>query len=293
MTLTLHGYDLGAVDTGVIITDISKASAFQRAGREITLARTGSAVKTISDVTSYGVGEGGAKTASGNSASVKVGANKFAAVIVRTDEEWQADGEELIADALYSDAVSAHAKAFDAMVAGLTAVPAAFDNFGTLAAATEVEIDTDADASVSLDDAFAAVANGNGNAIVLTTSMLAYLRRQRVAATGQRAIDIIGNNDSGVIEGVPYFTIVSTTPVGFVGDFSNRYVWGARNLFETDTIRVKDSGTISDSDGEEHNLTSENKTALFHELLQGSGVAGIANFAKIVPAAVEPGDDEE
>lgn len=278
--ITLAGYDLGAVDSGVLLTETSKASAFQRAGRRITLNPTGNAIKSVAGITSYGVGEGKAKTASGTGSKVVVGNNKFAVVTVETIEAWNYDGR--VAEAVFDFAPTAHAKAFDAMVAGFAPVPVEFSNFASLSEAQEVEVGLGADASISLDDAAGVITDGSVTAYVLTTAMLAYLKRQRLNS-GTRVLDVEGNNVEGTIDGIPYYTITSSELVGYAGNFAERYFWGTADVLSP-TFFVKDAGTISDSDGVEHNLTSENKLALFHEIFQGSGVADLSYFARLVPA---------
>lgn len=279
--ISIESFDLGEIDSGVILTDVTKQSAFQRAGQRITISPTGSVVKSISNVTSYGVAEGEKKTASGEGSSVVIGNNKFAAVVVETLEAWEYDNA--LYEAIGEQMPSAHAKAFDAMVAGLTVVPAKFQNFATLASAQEVEVETGADASVSIDDAFSLVKDGSGDAYVLTTAMLQYLKRQRIAATGARVFDIEGDNNEGVIDGVPYYTITSSTKVGWVGNFADRYLWGTTGVTSR-PFWMKDAGNITDSKGVEHNLTDQNKLAVFGEIFQGSGVADLEYFVKIVPA---------
>jgi hypothetical protein len=73
--------------------------------------------------------------------------------------------------------------------------------------------------------------------------------------------------------------------VAFAGDFS-KLNYGEVELTTEEANQIKNQGTIKTDDNVEHNLTSENKTAFFHEAMYGVGVEGIANFVKLVPAPV-------
>lgn len=303
MTVNLLGFELGEVDSQLVESERQKASAFKRAGTRVNLPLTGTTIKGVTGLQAYGVGEGKTKTASGKSVAAHMGANKSVQVTVETKEAW--NYSSTIADAILTAQPTAHATLFDKVILGLAPVPADWKNFvvlKTVAAGNQaaqdaayeagtdirtIEIPTGEAATVALDDVEGAVAEGVITAYVLTTAMLAYLKRQRIASTGARAFDIVADGvDSGTINGgTPYYTVKSSVPVGVAGDFSKFYFGDF--TFEGDTgYDVKDAGNITDSEGVEHNLTSDNEVALFNEVMQGAQVLNKANFVRFVPATV-------
>lgn len=285
MTLNLADYGIDAVDSGEIRAERIAKSAFLRAGREIPLPLTGTVIRTISNIKAFGVGEGKAKTASGTNSSFKILPNKSVTAQVLTDEALKFDSN--VANVIYEQQPSAHAKAVDAWISGLEAVPADFVGFGTLAAAQEVEVGAGLAAQADLDEAEALVAENGITAYVGTSTMLSYLRRQTVPATGNRVVEVLaapaGSDFDALVNGTPWYTIKSPVAVAFAGDFS-KLNYGEVALTQEEANQVKNQGEITDSTGQKHNLTSENKTVFINEAFYGVGVEGIANFVKLVPA---------
>ena len=290
MAIDIKSLGLGAVDSGAVIQGIIKNSAFMALGREINIPEGGASVTLLSDIEGQGVGEGEAKVASGSVTGVPVARNKFHATVVETEEAYRVDPEtgenRFLTEAIWTELPSAIAKKFDLYVAGIATLPALFSNFGTFAGVQEAEIAEGNAASASFDEAQGLLSEGVVNGVVLSTTMLNYLKRQRIT-TGVRAFEISGDWASGTIEGFPYVTFISSQKVGFVGNWNN-YVYGNAPFVSPITgsaYRVKDSGSISDRNGVTHNLTSENKVALQYETFGGSGIADLSSFVKIVPSA--------
>lgn len=285
MTLSLADYGLDAVDSGEIRAERINQSALLRAGRQISLPLTGTVIRTVSNIKAYGVGEGKAKTASGKNSSFKVLPNKAVSTVVLTDEALKFDSS--VADVIYTQQPSAIALLLDLVGTGLAPMPADWVGFGTLAAAQTVEIGTGLAAQADMDEAEALVATNGINAYVGTNTMLSYLRRQTVAGTGVRVVEVTAGdaNADAYVNGLPWFTIKSPTAVAFAGDFS-KLNWGEVALTTAEANQIKNQGSISDDEGQEHNLTAENKTAFFHEAMYGMGVEGISNFVKLVPTPV-------
>lgn len=285
MVMTFESLNLGEIDSGVVIGSVQKASAFQRVGRRIALPRTGAVVTKVSGITAAGVGEGEEKIASGSLAGVPVGSNKIHSTVVQTEEAFSYS--ETIASVVFDEQPAAVAKQFDAYVSGIVPLPANWANFSTFASATEVEIGTGADASQDFDDALAALSEGVYTGLVASTAFLNYLKRQRNAANGLRVFEVSGDTNEGVFEGLNFATFVSNIPVAFIGNFDN-YVWGADEFLGGDNnspYRVHTSGMQQDSNAVVHNLNAENKVAIQYEQFVGSGIADLASFVKLVPAA--------
>lgn len=278
MAITLKDFDFGAVDSKITLTERLNGSAFMKLGTKISLPLTGAIVTSISGITSRLVAEGGSKPVNGSGSKFLVGSNKFASIVVETTEAWQYDSR--ISDAVFEQQPKAHAVAFDAYISGLVAIPVEFTNYVSLDNTTqEVTISAGVEGTVDLDDARALVASGEATGIALSSSMLSYLRRQRVTTTGVRAFEITGTNQEGTIDGTPYAVFKSPVAVGYVGDFS-RFFYGVDS---ENSSRFTQDGTVTDDNAVVHNLTQENKVALINEIRQGANVATLNDFVKITP----------
>lgn len=289
MAFTFESLGFGAIDSGVILTEQVARNPFHVLGRRVHLPQQGTVVTSFGSIEAQGVGEGEEKLASGASASTPVGANKIQATIIET-EEYFAATEEAAFTLVQDQLPSAIAKQSTAITAGIVAAPTLWSNYGTFKLTDELEIGEGADAAVDFDDALAALASGEYNGVVLSTAMLNYLKRQRLA-NGTRVFEIDGNTTSGTIEGIRYETFVSSEQVGIVGNWDD-YVWGVSefpNPVDGEYVRVYTSGSQDDTNGVTHNLNAENKIAIRYEQLVGSGIANADSFVKIVPAAVEEG----
>ena len=278
MAIKLSDFDFGAIDSGLVLAEQLKNSAFQKLGNRVALPRVGTVVTGVTGVTSELVAEGGTKPVSGTGIEAKIGSNKFASIVVQTQEAWEYSSQ--IATTILETQPKAHATAFDQYIAGLVAIPGTFSNFVNLGATTNTQsIDAGVDASVDFDDAIALVASGEATGVALSTAMLSYLRRQRVGVTGVRVFDIEGDNNEGTIDGIPYAIFRSSTAVGFVGDFS-RFSWGSdEEVFS----RIAQDGIVIDDASVSHNLTQDNKIALINEIHQGANVLNLDDFVKISP----------
>jgi hypothetical protein len=281
MTVTLAQLALGAIDQGEVLETSAKTSAFLTLGkRKTAIPAGGEVISNPVGNKAYGIGESGQKIASGKNEPLKMGRNKIQTSTVFTEEAIaQAENVWDVTTDIFPSAI---AQAFDEIALGIVDVPAAWTNFGTFKNAAALPISEGAEASVDFDDARAAVADGVVTGIVLTTSMLQYLKRQRYEATGARVFDI----SDGMIEGIPYATVASAVKVGVLGNF--KHLYASLETFKNplpphDSYRIKDAGSITDSDGTVHNLTDSNELAFIAENWAGLTFAA-ASFAKIVPA---------
>lgn len=287
MTITLAEQQLPAVDTGVIHGITEKGSAFQTLGTQIPLSATGAYIRSLENIKSFGVGEGQDKTASGTARSLVIGNNKFVAVVVLSDEA--ARENPRIAEAIFKRIPTAHADSFDGMASGEIAIPVGFYNFGTLADAPVVPIGVGGEASVDFDDAEGEIGLATG--LAATPRFISYLKRQRTAQ-GMKAldIDITRNLETGVregtVNGIPFQLINSTGQYAYIGDFKANYFWGVADVEGGENFYMRNQGNITDVDGVEHNLTGQNKRALFGASFYGSGVTDVNAFRKLVPATV-------
>ena len=278
---TFADLGLGAVDSGEILLEVQKASAFQSFGVEVDLPLQGAVVSTFSGTTAVAVGEGGTKKASGGNASVFMAANKAAVINILTDEFIAAKSG--VPGVIWDQQPPAVAKLFDSVVLGLEDLPDEWHDFGTFKTGVdEVEISTGADASVDMDTALAAVKENTANGMVITTAMLAYLKAQRNSYNNARVFDITETT----IDGLPYKTVQSNVKVGVVGNF-NAYYWGNTpfvNPQNGTAYRISSDGTVETISGDSINLTGTNKNALFYEAHEASAAPEKDYFVKIVPA---------
>jgi hypothetical protein len=281
MTVTLAQLELGPIDQGEVLETAVKTSAFLTLGkRKASIPAGGEVISNPVGNKAYGIGESGKKIASGKNEPIKMGRNKIQTSSIYTEESIAQ--AENVWDATTEIFPSAIAQAFDEITLGIADVPAAWVNFGTFKNMTALPIGVDAEASTDFDDARAAVASGLVNGMVVTTSMLQYLKRQRYATTGARVFDVSDN----LIEGIPYAVVASPVAVGVLGNF--KHLYASLETFKNplpphDSYRIKDAGEITDSDGTVHNLTDTNEIAFIAEAWAGLAFAA-ASFAKIVPA---------
>lgn len=262
LTTTSGSLNLPAVDSGLIFTSVRKASAFGAAANTITIPGTGSIFHNLGDATAYVVGEGAVKTESSPAlASKTVQAHTFA-VLVTISNQLAKDGAA-IAAAVREQAPTAIAKKYDSLVAGLAAAAPA--NFAALGDLTPVAV-TD---YASWNAVLGAVAN-NGNeatAVVLSTAAKYYL----AGIVNGQGVPVF-NIDATTINGLPYYTYVSSTVEGFVGPF-NRAVAG--NV-EGISVAISDAATI---DGV--SMFETNQVALRVEARLGFQVVDVNEFVKI------------
>lgn len=280
--------DLGLdkIDSGIVIQDVNTSSAVLGAGTNVgSIPLGGLSFPRLGALEAFAVEEGEAKTASGEADSITMDARKLAVASVFT-EEVMAEKQPVV-DAAWKAMPGAVANKVDLIVDGLVAKPAKWtsDVFG----APTMEIGTGADASVDLDDVRAAVATGDADVFLLTSAMLAYLNKQRFTSGG-RVFEIVKESkNSGTIDGVSYRVIKSNVAKGVAIDSSRLFV-SITPFNDPKTgspYRIKDAGTITDTNGVTHNLTSENKYAVIYEV--HAGVAFDATeFPVFGPAPVAP-----
>lgn len=285
---TIEDLGLGKVDSGVVIKSAFGASAFLGAGTNVgEIPVGGLSFPRLSGLQGFGIGEGEAKIASGLADAITMDARKIQVSTVWTEEVLAS--KSAIVDAAWNQMPGVVAKTFDEILASLVAKPASWANVPTFGDAT-LEIGTGADAGVDLDDVKAAVASGDADVFVMTTSMLAYLSRQRIAATGARVFEIVKDSDSknsGTIDGIAYRTIKSSVAKGVALDSARLFV--SLTPFNDPTTgspyRLKNQGSITDTNGVTHNLTSENKYAVIYEALVGVAF-DVTEFPVFAPATV-------
>lgn len=279
MAITLESLELGAVDSGAIIETSQEGSAFYKLGKKVVgLGPTGQVFHNLTGQKAFGIGEGGKKVASGKAVPVKINPNKIQTSSVFTEE--MIVQKPAVADALFNSAPVAVSVCFDDIIAGVAPVPAAWTNFATLSTAAEKTIGVGEAASVDFDDAVGSLVGGVYNGMVVSSSMLSYMRRQRNSRDG-RVFEITADT----IDGLPYAVFNSTTKVGFVGDF--RHLLVSLETFvspvSNTAYRLGTEGSITDTDGTTHNLLEENKTAVIYEVWAGAA-AVLSSFVKLVPA---------
>lgn len=282
MAIDYASLEIGELYGPEVLKEAQVSSAANSLAKPVgPLGIAGLRFSKLSGGQAYGIGEGGKKVASGVAESVVVKPNKIHRTQVLTEEAIA--GSPQLWTAVKETAPSDVAKAFDSYVLGLTALPddwAGFRSFSELT--NEVEVPAGADAAVALDDAVARVKDGAANGLLITSAMLAYLRRQRIGATGARVFDITADQ----LEGINYKVVNSSERVAVAGNFQDA-AWSAIDEFTSpvtgEAFRVKDSGEITDSLGVVHNLTDSNKYALIYEVLGGFNFDDDF-FTRLVPA---------
>lgn len=259
--------NLPAVDSGLIFTNVRKSSAFASASAALAIPGTGSVLHTLGDATAYVVGEGSAKTESTPAvASKTVQAHTFA-VLVTISEQLAQDAAAIVS-AIREQAPTAIAKKMDALIAGAAAAAPA--NFAALGDIDEVAVTGYA----SWNDALAAVANNGqeASAVVLSSAMKYYL----AGLTTDLGTPVFAI-DATTINGLPYYTYLSSVKEGFVGPF-NRAVAGNVNGI---SVKLSDSAVV---DGV--SMFETNQLALRVEARLGFQVADVNEFVKIVDTIV-------
>jgi len=283
MTNLFTDFDLGAVLSGITLTDTAKPSAFQSLGTQLpNLSLQGAIIPKFTGLVSQWTAEGAAKPVSGTNGKIKLIPGKLAAIVVETEEAWTIDG---LANAIATAAPTAHAKGFDYAVAGITDVPDDAVNFSVVGDTTnEATIGAGSDSLGDFLAALGLVEDGNPTGAVLTTGMVSYLMSQ-TNGVGGRALNVQYDfkAGSGSVEGLPFYTITSADKFGFVGDYS-RYFWGQFSLNDT-PVRIATEGIVTDTAGTVHNLVQDNKIAVIHEVFVASGVSDLNDFVKITPAS--------
>lgn len=250
-------------DSGIILSAVSKASAFQAAARQIALSGTGNTVHSIGKATASVVGETDVKPVSTPALATKtVSANTFS-VLVPVSNQLLADASAVV-NVIRNEAPKAIAEKYDAVVATGVDAPA---NFAHLEAAASQAVTDRASFVAALGTV--AANGGRPSAVVLSTAMFYNLLAVTVAGTGAPAFDITDST----INGLPYFLYDSAAVEGFVGDFS-RAVWG--NV-EGISVATSDSATITGVG----NLFERNMTAIRVEARLGFQIADLADFVKI------------
>lgn len=280
MTVTLESLGLGPIDSGIIRTAATTIDAFRALGREISVPAWGTVVSSLSGMSAQGVGEGGKKTASGSISAIPVGSNKIQSTVVLTEEAWR--NLTSVEEAIFESFPNVIAKQTTAYTGGFDALPAGWANYGVFSGAgfATQTIGTDEAASIDFDDALANIMGTPS--IAISTSMLAYMKRQRNSISGARVFEI----DGETIDGFAYKTFASATKKMIIGDF-NDYVYASTPLpaANGDLFRFYDQGEITDSNGVKHNLTDENKYAARYEELTSSAILNKGSFVICTPDA--------
>lgn len=261
--VSLETLGLSVIDTEEYMVDERKNSGIVGLARDYgAIPLTGISVGAVSDVEAYAVAEGGTKTASGSLSRTVLRPGKLVSTVVLTKEARQSAGT--LENAIWSELTSSQGKGFDALVAGTKTKPAGWgDSFKALSELTnEVEIGTGEAAGVDFDALEDAVKNNEVNGYLVSSSMLSYLKRQRVAATGQRVFEI---SDSE-INGVKFTKISSNEKFLYAGNWERAYYSWTPFIQENGTgFLLHTAGNVPDKDGVDHNLTAQNKVAIMKE----------------------------
>lgn len=271
MAIELSDFGLEKIDSDEVIGRINTASAMLSAGTNVgTVPMGGLSFPRVSGIEAFAVAEGGEKIATGSTDFLVMDNRKLVATTVFTEEAYSA--KPRVVDTVWDIQPGAVAKSYDEYTFGLKDKPAEWATTPTFGDAT-VEVEEGADASVSLDDILASTSGGAGaDALIVTSAMLSYLRRQRFAATGARVFEIVATSKTeGTIDGMPYFVINSSIAKGAA--ITRARLFTSLTPFNDPNTgspyRLKDQGTITDSDDNEHNLTATNKFALMYEAMSG------------------------
>lgn len=253
-----------------IFGDITAESAFQRASTEVPLTGEGITTRTLGDVSTYRVDEGGVKTVSNPNANpVDMLPQKWVTVSIVSDEFL--DDEEVLANEVSKKHTKSQARAFDAEVAG-TATIAGFSTLGKLPASQIGDV-TDLIGQIGRIAGNDAEVTG----YVMSTAHYYALLGQRLS-NGAKAYNI----ENGTIEGVPYYLFQSSQDIGFLGDFKNHSAWGRVGSVKN---KIDGSGTIGGV-----NLLETNQKALFTETRSTFVVDNNNAFAAVStqPVVIEP-----
>jgi HK97 family phage major capsid protein len=241
---------LPPAESGEIFTAVSRASAFQRAARQINIPGTGSVIHNLGKVTASIVGETELKPNNTPTVGSKlVKASEFVTIIPMS-EQLVRDAAALAA-AVQAQAPIAIAEKFDSVVATGVDKPA---NFDTLAGAQSIPVTDRASFYAAVS---AVAANGSqATAIVLSTALYYTM----VAAENALGQPVFAVTDT-TINGVPYYLYTSNELEGYVGDFT-KAVWGTveglkvsttnsatltgvGNLFELNMVAVRVEGSLA------------------------------------------------
>lgn len=284
MTVSLETLGLAVIDTEEYMVEERKNSGVVGLARDYgAIPLTGISVGAVNDVEAFAVVEGGTKTASGTVSRTVLRPGKLVSTVVLTKEARQSAGS--LENAIWTELTTSQGKGFDELVAGTKAKPVGWgDSFKALSELTnEVEIGVGEDAGVDFDALEDAVKNNEITGILISSSMLSYLKRQRVGATGQRVFDITADE----INGIKYSKISSNEQFLYAGNFNRAYFSWTPFIQENGTgFLLHTAGNVPDSDGVDHNLTAQNKVAIMKEDMIAFTYDD-AYFVRAVPAAVE------
>jgi len=267
------------LDTTPILASTKEASAFMALGVEKPVKK-GITVETFDFPTissNLFVGEGVAAVADA-SALTKIQAKTVKQVftIVVTEES-----EEVLSSlaSSFENAGKSHfARSYDRAVSGeFNLANPLFSQMTLINGVAEVPLDETA-AVASLVTAKTKVAQTGylPTAWVLSIAMVGILESQ-VDLDGRQLFP----NASESLLGLPVKTFASAQPIGIIGD------WNRMMYSQTMEPRIerKNMGSIVDSNGVTHNLTSEGKTAY---MLTGyySSAADLSTFVRLTPPAM-------
>lgn len=268
--ITLEDLGLNKIDSDTVIANAFKYSAVLAAGTdEGPVPIGGKTFSRLRSLTAFGIGEGEAKVGGAAVDSIVMDARKIHSTVIWSEEALTA--KQNVVKAAWDRQPGEVAATLDRIVLGLTARPAAWSTVPVFGAPT-LEIGTGEDAGVDMDDVLASVVSNANHVLILTSAMLSYLRRQRIGNTGARVFDVVPNDsNSGTIDGTTYYVVNDNVAKGVAVDRSRLFV--SLTPFNDPTTgspyRVKSAGSIDDTEGRTHNLTSENKFAVIYEDLAG------------------------
>ena len=265
-----EGLNFPARASGKIFDDIRHNSAFLKAIGVETFHGDGEIIHAFGDVTANAVEETGEKTLSDiEAANVVVLPRKFYVGLPFSDE-LQEDHPEVVS-AILGRAGSGISRKVDADIAS----SATITGFATLGKTAATPIATK-------QDLWAATSTlaGTDFGVVCSNSFMGYVRGL-TTVQGNDAFDItIDANDrtTGTINGLPYYTFPSATPVAFVADWKANAV--ARKVSDV-TVKTKYAGF--DIDGVD--IARRNMFVALVEQRLSVGINPIGNVvAKLVPA---------
>lgn len=279
MSLTLADLNLGPIDSGEVLDIVKKGSAvYANAVKYDYVPAGGMVISAPVGNEAFGVVEGGERLASGSNTVIKLHPNTVHSKTVMT-RELIMNAPHMVT-AVWSILPETCHKTVDKISLGLTATPAGWTNFKSFSTVAAHEIAAGAEGSVSWDDIYDKIQDSEATAVVLTSSMLAHLKRQRNSVNNARVFDITDET----IEGLPYRTVQSSTKMGVVGNFNHLFVslQVAVDPGTKEPYTVQDTGSVKGSDGTVYNL-NDGFAAFGYELLAAQTFWD-ASFVRIVPA---------
>ena len=280
MSVSTSDFTLNPVQTGAVLSEIQKVSAFQAASKLVQLSGSGVILSAITPTDASWVGEGAKKPVVDNPVTeVTVIAKKLAKAVVWTDEAGS-DIPNLEAK-LMEDGIPALARAFDKTAAGEKAAPAGFAHLDASVSTVNIsDLSTFTDAETPVGTA--------GETQFVMNKALFFALKKLTNPLGGRLLDIVKETEiTGTIEGVRYYIYASdeTEPVGYAGPFATEAYWGVI----PGSVSVRPiTGAYEDESGNVIAMDQYNMRGFIVEGRFGYAVKEVDNFKVLSANPVAP-----